>query len=688
MNKYLTTLISTIFLTSCMADAPEIPESEIYNREFIKTFGMPASSTWNSAERITANISPSLLREATDVRLYTGMPGSEGCQLVAHYPASTSSFMFDLPGGEPKVFVEISDASSNLYNVYGYYPVRDGRLEVGPRGSRAFASDGRVELSSLDKVFIDKSEYQGYDVNNMKVDRWGCKACADWWHALGYDDGVKICHLASMYHIRSGNELNGIDLGTRREYGNRLTINDMMPLVGPGGVLVEQECNLSLHSDRLNPTQGGEFVVTQDNAEINMEYFYGCGTAMDRCFGYMYYTPVSESELDSPENWKRIVSANRYILIWNTNPTRNIFDCDFPNGGMALGDAVNSKNLSKSFTSSIRDLVYFGEDGNSAPSYKFPKGTHIIFFIGVRSDSRYNEYIPYYSVPALNEKYGRGTVPSGHFKCSHADMPGTVFATYKWNGRTVIGVDDSNYHTQEDNYLGNDHDLNDILFYLNGSVENVRNKDEEMNEKAPQRQSWIIAAEDLGGTHDFDFNDVVFGISHVGGETTATVKALASGGTLPVFLHSVYRQTDGRNDGTLLRPAYGESGEFHTWFGHNNHYTDIINAHTYADTGAEVTLEVPHDFTLTDFNTPGEIGDNGLGGFWITVHDADGERIINTPVPDGSIAPQMFIAPSSWCWPSELTGIHTVYPNFIQWGDRWWEKTVSDNYIRHTWISE
>lgn len=86
----------TLLLASCTADKIEVPEKELYTREFIKQFGTFSSDAgWNSAIRVTANVDPSIVAGGTDIKVYTAWPTSRDCRIVASFPDSTTNFEFD-----------------------------------------------------------------------------------------------------------------------------------------------------------------------------------------------------------------------------------------------------------------------------------------------------------------------------------------------------------------------------------------------------------------------------------------------------------------------------------------------------------------------------------------------------------------------------------------------------------------
>ncbi len=212
--------------------------------------------------------------------------------------------------------------------------------------------------------------------------------------------------------------------------------------------------------------------------------------------------------------------------------------------------------------------------------------------------------------------------------------------------------------------------------------------DEDKPKPEPEEWQWIIACEDLG-TNDFDFNDVVFSVSAVTTEgegddmkSYVKVKALASGGTLPVY---VYFEKDGVRK--RIAPE-GTDAEFHKWFG-DHHHSKVINASSFRAEGKTARIEVPNGFTMACNEK------DNMGGFAVGVIYPDKEEIIEASSP-GTInsnknpeligkAPQMICVPYSWYWPTENTFIVDVYEGFTGWckdpeNNGHWHKNPKGNY--------
>lgn len=160
----------------------------------------------------------------------------------------------------------------------------------------------------------------------------------------------------------------------------------------------------------------------------------------------------------------------------------------------------------------------------------------------------------------------------------------------------------------------------------------------------PGAQSWIIAAEDLGSTDDYDFNDVVIMVSHAAGQTTATVTPLAAGGT--------YASDIWFGDQSL--------GEIHGMFGITTGTSGslpMLNTGngTATATGTPKTINVPADFSVTYGNC----------NFRMVTNNGSQSMIIDSATAGD--APQVIIVPSNWWWPKERVNIEDAYPLFKNW---------------------
>lgn len=198
---------------------------------------------------------------------------------------------------------------------------------------------------------------------------------------------------------------------------------------------------------------------------------------------------------------------------------------------------------------------------------------------------------------------------------------------------------------------------------------------------------WIIACEDLGGTDDYDFNDIVFGVEHIAGEREVYVTALAAGGTLPTYLYYKDHQIVGGVKETYDKNKFGQYTyyspdtnkktfkEWHEWFGSQYYHTSMINTKDSESfkVGATVVLVLPEDeaktFSMSNTATPSiNVENNSLGGFSLKVTQTDGDFAINAPIVNredgtitGDIFPQMFATTPNYKWPTERTPIYSTH---------------------------
>lgn len=266
-------------------------------------------------------------------------------------------------------------------------------------------------------------------------------------------------------------------------------------------------------------------------------------------------------------------------------------------------------------------------------------------------------------------------------------------------------------------YNNSDFDLNDMIFAFDGCKPTIINEE-------PTGGTWLIASEDLGGSFDVDYNDIVFQVEHISGKEYATVTPLAAGGTLASYIF--FLDPNNGNNETCL-------GEIHQMFNMapqtSGEYSPInVGAKRAEYRGVPVTIKVDKDWTMAYYSTDtwGEgsaYTRNGnavnMGGFEIRTltkgtEAPTGEVTIGNsaftgasriqPPSDKGVAPYILCLPYYytrmhmnyrtpepntktkyvWAWPAELVTICNAdgvgpYPKFKEW--------VSDK-SKNTWYME
>ena len=157
---------------------------------------------------------------------------------------------------------------------------------------------------------------------------------------------------------------------------------------------------------------------------------------------------------------------------------------------------------------------------------------------------------------------------------------------------------------------------------------------------------------------------MVFKVSHVSGQTTATVTPLAAGGTLETFI--IHNNSYLGETHQLLGAKQSASGSY-----------PMINTSKITATGTPKEVTVAEDFTITE----------NMGGFGILVKGKNGDSNATLiTAPTAGTAPQMFCVPATWAWPTERTKIQDAYPDFAKWSAdsnniEWYNNSVADKVI-------
>lgn len=698
--QILPAALCAVALGACHDELPGPSLDEKYDRGFIKEFGVPdGNQDWNLATSVSAVINTSgPLAGAKAIYVYDRMAGAAGCQLAAVFSPSSAPFSFDFGRGLSRAYVQAADAEGHVIWA-GYAPVVDGRLIIGDNTTSRSSSDA----SGIRCVSLKEKAESSFGRFNFNLD---CNR--DYWLRIkGYtiqnpaNTSDAVANVIKFYGLCRGAEYpDGCLEGEWAAKDDGRSMSELASIVGKSnGVFHEGAeggvCNLDTYHERLHPENG--IVYTSTGGEITLEYAYGAGI-YDNTFGYFYY-----EEDATPQE---IMEAPKFILMYDASPWTNLrrenpsnlgnadylsFYDEGKESGITNESGMTAANDMENFESasgpdlrykpSYHKLVYYPVDNGvpdtSSPSYNFPKGLKVGFFIICQGHQRLfaggeaiNVTDIRFSLPWMNQLFGSEYLDLDHKSSGQAYTPVTLdcgngitidghipsmaFVTYSWNGETIMGVEDGD-HTR------NDHDMNDILFFVRG----VEDTSQEDLGTYPRAQSWVIACEDLGSTGDFDFNDVVFGVSYVATDKDTRhleVKALAAGGTLPVRLW-------------LNDTPVGDDECWNHWFEGVTSLTAVVNAgpnsHLSDCEGKSVIInDIPEDFRLSSELFRAGEDSKPMGGFKLQVLSDGHEAWVKAPGTEGdeAIAPQMILVPGKWAWPTEGTLIYEAYPGISESG--------------------
>ncbi len=543
------------------------------------------------------------------------------------------------------------------------------------------------------------------------------------------------------------------------------SLQELMNLVGEHGVFNEgvnkqsHLCNMIRYKDRLpSMSEGVTFEVGDDGSggsEVALHFLYGA-TGFNDCFGYFYYKgerPTGEELMKLP----------KYILIHNARPQRNLmastdghawyhrpYHTGLDDVVSQIDDGTFEGDVPRIRRSQYK-LVNFGYGDTPDPigSTKFEAGTKIGFFMILSGYTKFwggkdnyrnveDETIRWmtcddmvvtpsdiaFSFPEMNRDIGHVfSVNHRHDVCGDGDPDNRggykyqpqdmedagfmAFTRYSYGGYPLLSVEDWG--------VKGDHDMNDMIFYVSG----VKTDDVKPVGTPVVQQSWLLLAEDLGGTFDLDFNDAVIGISHVatnieaddegvGGDSSREttygrvyLTGLAAGGTLP--LEVLY---DGRPISDYDIQAKNIK-YFHEWFGLDA--PRVTNAMGFdSDRVRSFLLSGIPSFNIAPTVGATHSAGTALSQFSIVVW-RDGERKELRQFWTGGAegvgemdlaAPQLLIIPTSpddiscWRYPYECTPIYEAYPGFKEWvGDKnkavdWYKEANRDQRVKvvnHGW---
>ena len=507
------------------------------------------------------------------------------------------------------------------------------------------------------------------------------------WVNQPYAEEIQISYESEFYYLND--VYKNVDPETKVLY------DELLPLVSPyypDSYFTEGEDNRTLYKDKFD--YNVEYVLTEDGPITFTNVFYG--SDFDNQMGYFYWRETDNMTPEEKIAARR--NARRYVFMNNTYPNQAIEGLTYSNGDQAYNIACFEENGNYHVPQTTQmstgwlqgdpcphaghyvqgvtyHLAYFGEDYTDATgSYTFPEGLHIGFFLFAGKHVRWHNNDQSsniadnrgtglrYSIQEMNIEKGTNdkhwwaqeTAPGVYNPDEERPDVGEVFAvTYSYKGTVVVGFED---HT--------DYDENDLLFFISAPI----NPPHEITTE--EENTWIVACEDLGGTYDYDFNDLVFEVTlHTTTTETSTSGGSSAGSSVSFSSEVLFRPLAA--GGTLPAKVYlGETeiGEIHALLGGSGTSTSTpINV---GPKGSSVSLT---GLDPTQVNT-GETYYTSIAGVLEDIKivvtnegDKDAAEITAPNQDKTSNIPQMLLLPKGWDWPCEQTHIYNVYPEFENW---------------------
>lgn len=267
------------------------------------------------------------------------------------------------------------------------------------------------------------------------------------------------------------------------------------------------------------------------------------------------------------------------------------------------------------------------------PHYEvtIPANTYWGIYLETKKDQNTSERVKWYSVANFNYK---NTEPAGNI-----NLGGNTYLCFE--DAPVKGAMDGQ---RVDGFQGYDKDYNDICLLITPrpiessfSVDEVR-----------------VMCEDLGGTFDWDFNDIVYDIKitqHLYNDknATATITLQSVGGTLPIYINY---------------PNQKDYGEIHTMLGQKADEDGLFEPVLTGQ--AKILYNI--DLGAKDVDAAAKLKEIAKN-IQITVADPrdDSRHVVNFPNEEGDKNPQCFMCQAGTHWSDELVNIKETYPAFAQW---------------------
>lgn len=716
LNQLGLLLLATFALSACTQETIEIPRSEEYAREFIKQFGIvDPNHDWTAAQHVSVTVKTAT---PTDIRILADFAGKTYRFGNFKKVNGTQTLSFDLPLGATNLKIRSKNKA---------IAVPPGATVDFANASRYIIGDNTEEDGGIDE--------NGMIVRHTGSRTLTAGATKDYkiFHQQAIRDFLKLVpeEKQNFTKVTSNFYFTSVE-------NQVVTLYPLFWYTGSSHILgifwlddnekfnwwdSENQKPTFVQMQDLYWTRSGELTYCTDEYPISED------KPFDRDEFNAYYADRTFQPI--PKQQRSVDEGKDYAL-----KTRGI-SIKFNKSGVRFGFYIKVGN--NNFNQLYGTGYPKDENGNLVKTYTAEDGTisntyeHIVFSNSTRNrdygafwqdvvGTDWGNYtVNYYpadqkdEIPTLEELQAQGlqrldgpNAPSNHHDYSqfpspefnnniHApgfdwEIPSDIIdpeliEKYKYTQASYkhVAAEDmfdgvERYFFAFEDYKLKGPDLNDLLFVLESSgvdvTDETTGETEEIGDTDPEPVfPWVIACEDLGGTYDHDFNDIVFGVQHEAGSKYAYVTALAAGGTLPIRIY--YNGTEikgGTNpDDETMGAQYTmysptdtkEFTEWHQWFGKS--YTQVTNANGFT-VGATVRIVVDENFTMSgDPNNPNiTIGDNNrLGGFHVEVDQTDGTTTtIVAPVKGsdpGNHIPQMFVTTHKFEWPTERTPIYQTH---------------------------
>lgn len=740
--------VTAMCVTSCSDEVPAIPASELYTRQWVKNFGaINPEQDWNAATRGTVNVTT---EASARVQVTANIRGCNYLLADYRDVSGTRDLPFDIPKGVKEVTVTCGAESYRTPIGGSVSFASNGRVVPGTGSAEVTAElitdrNQWMVVPLLNATMFRSKMPEGcYNADRdgvtvdftMKFSEHDIVVRPLYWQtnqtlSFGFfylDDEGNPVHLPIYDMEKTADYSDNLVLSYAPAPVKTVKVTDFVNDPTFRQFMINEGIEIKTVDDVWTAGKSAEIanLTVIDNFDCRCPALED-GKMTRACRAYLESLGYENSYAADPD--KRY----NYVYRWKMTGD-NVIDIKYPNPDYEYQYLTYKKDLEITFTYYECDVTeskafgtandMLGEMGGfksvgptpykKFEDYDYPamicKGIKV--HIGDISKT-YGAYIKngeryMYSVSSLNS--GKRWIPKPDAERTVKESDGNTGTVVRKYNASDFMIDESKrayraatwegekynwrYMSFEDGAIPEesysasscDFDMQDFVFIIDNFNPDSDTPIEIIDQEKPKPIKWLIACEDLGGTDDFDFNDVVFEVEHVAGSGKATITPLAAGGTLSTYLMRNGSKVDER--------------EWHSLFGAGPQ--QMVNTSSNSGPAEPFTIDVEEDFSIT---SPTEVYDQNnndaymksMGGFYLMIEDGDG-RIVTPPVlKENAEAPQMILIyqpeGNPWRWPKERIGIHSAYGDgFMRWmetnifdasvEDGFWSATpANENYV-------
>lgn len=670
MRKSIFLLLCLIGMASC-TDHKDLynpdNESEKKKEEYDKNFpvsDIDSNQDWSSFTIAKVNVTVNEdWGETYVVKVYTDNPleqNSRAMLLAKGKVKSGDTFSAEVEIPKALTLVWVARVDSHKRRLVKPAAVVDGKIESAfgtPKGRSIVEGRSTVEVeplpystAQLQKLMSEGTDLSTTTVNNIAAAKGtyyvpAGKTVSWTWNADGDSDSsgfktgdVKLIIAGTVNYTSSKSIGNGVQVIVAQ--GGTLNLSADMVFNTNAGMVVMPEANVSGKSNAITFANGTDGKTNYVAGTVDVGTWNNNGGTTYNC-GVVNLTNLLGSSDGSTFINSGILNVTGYVGDGSSFMKKIINNCHFAFSGWEC----NLIDLEMGVSSYLACSALLKTEGGT-----WKLNEHSMIVAGQFSLNNTNIIGPEgsdYALIRVNNVTYVNFSGSGDWGKDYVITKGYVINSIYFEYNTL--VDNLKYVVNETATINQSQKLGNGNVALTGYNQspayipfgtctkgNIPVEEGDDNDEKEEINAAIYAFEDLGSVGDYDFNDVVFKVSHLSGSTEADVELLAAGGTLKVAV------------------KYGNEvlwDEVHEAFG--------ATTATMINTGKGSGTKTPSIRTIT---VPAGARFKELNFSIVVTNAADETKtsiVVSKPTTGG--VPQCLCIPAIWKWPRENVSIVEAY---------------------------